>query len=123
MPRVIGKVEGRGNGIKTVIFNVMDLSLALKRDPGEVCKFFGTELGAQVISTFLKSSFPFPFHQCIVASAIIVLQLCRPNNRCRQRLLFLCFVCCTADLYVSAMGEKVRLLVTLFYTVSYNFDS
>ena len=48
MPRVIGKVEGRGNGIKTVIFNVMDLSLALKRDPGEVCKFFGTELGAQV---------------------------------------------------------------------------
>ncbi|CAM9260260.1 unnamed protein product [Ectocarpus sp. 4 AP-2014] len=47
MPRVIGKVEGRGNGIKTVIFNVMDLSLALKRDPGEVCKFFGTELGAQ----------------------------------------------------------------------------
>ena len=48
MPRVIGKVEGRGNGIKTVIFNVVDLSLALKRDPGEVCKFFGTELGAQV---------------------------------------------------------------------------
>ncbi|CAN0593756.1 unnamed protein product, partial [Ectocarpus sp. 12 AP-2014] len=47
MPRVIGKVEGRGNGIKTVIFNVTDLSLALKRDPGEVCKFFGTELGAQ----------------------------------------------------------------------------
>lgn len=48
MPRVIGKVEGRGNGIKTVIFNIMDLSLALKRDPGELCKFFGTELGAQV---------------------------------------------------------------------------
>lgn len=51
MPRVIGKVEGRGNGIKTVIFNVMDLSLALKRDPGEVCKFFGTELGAQASAT------------------------------------------------------------------------
>lgn len=50
MPRVIGKVEGRGNGIKTVIFNVTDLSLALKRDPGEVCKFFGTELGAQVMN-------------------------------------------------------------------------
>lgn len=48
MPRVIGKVEGKGNGIKTVIFNVTDLSMALKREPGEVCKFFGTELGAQV---------------------------------------------------------------------------
>lgn len=54
MPRVIGKVEGRGNGIKTVIFNVTDLSLALKRDPGEVCKFFGTELGAQVIKNTRK---------------------------------------------------------------------
>lgn len=48
MPRVIGKVEGKGNGIKTVIFNVTDLSMSLKRDAGEVCKFFGTELGAQV---------------------------------------------------------------------------
>lgn len=54
MPRVIGKVEGKGNGIKTVIFNMTDLSMALKRDAGEVCKFFGTELGAQV----MKSTVP-----------------------------------------------------------------
>ncbi|CAM9709063.1 unnamed protein product [Phaeothamnion confervicola] len=47
MPRVIGKVEGRGNGIKTVIANVVDLSISLKRDPGEITKFFGCELGAQ----------------------------------------------------------------------------
>lgn len=47
MPAVVGKVEGRGNGIKTVIVNISDLGLSLKRSPGEVNKFFGCELGAQ----------------------------------------------------------------------------
>jgi len=47
MPSVFGKVEGRGNGIKTVIANVVDVALSLHRDPGEVNKFFGCELGAQ----------------------------------------------------------------------------
>uniref|UniRef100_A0A8B9KNH8 Eukaryotic translation initiation factor 5 n=1 Tax=Astyanax mexicanus TaxID=7994 RepID=A0A8B9KNH8_ASTMX len=36
MPRLIAKVEGKGNGIKTVIVNMVD-----------VAKFFGCELGAQ----------------------------------------------------------------------------
>lgn len=47
MPSVVGKVEGRGNGIKTVIANISDLGLSLNRPPGEVNKFFGCELGAQ----------------------------------------------------------------------------
>jgi len=47
MPSVYGKIEGRGNGIKTVIPNITDVALALHRDPGEVNKFFGCELGAQ----------------------------------------------------------------------------
>lgn len=47
MPVVYGKIEGRGNGIKTVIPNISDVGLALHRDPGEVNKFFGCELGAQ----------------------------------------------------------------------------
>ncbi|CAM9830281.1 unnamed protein product [Chrysoparadoxa australica] len=47
MPRVLGKVEGRGNGIKTVIPNIVELANALHREPAEVCKFFGCELGAQ----------------------------------------------------------------------------
>ena len=47
MPSVVGKVEGRGNGIKTVIFNVVELAESLHRDPGEVTKFFGCDLGAQ----------------------------------------------------------------------------
>uniref|UniRef100_A0A7S3V5E2 W2 domain-containing protein n=1 Tax=Chaetoceros debilis TaxID=122233 RepID=A0A7S3V5E2_9STRA len=47
MPSVMGKIEGKGNGIKTVIVNVYDLALSLHRDPGEVNKFFGCEMGAQ----------------------------------------------------------------------------
>lgn len=47
MPTVVGKIEGRGNGIKTVISNISDLGLSLHRSPPEVNKFFGCELGAQ----------------------------------------------------------------------------
>ena len=47
MPRLVGKVEGRGNGIKTVIMNVVEVGASLNRDPHEVTKFFGTELGSQ----------------------------------------------------------------------------
>ena len=47
MPRILGKVEGRGNGIKTRIVNCSQIAKALHRPPGYVCKFFGCELGAQ----------------------------------------------------------------------------
>mmetsp|Transcript_24298 Transcript_24298/g.45238 ORF Transcript_24298/g.45238 Transcript_24298/m.45238 type:complete len:400 (-) Transcript_24298:167-1366(-) len=47
MPAVYGKIEGSGNGIKTVIPNISDVGLSLHRAPGEVNKFFGCELGAQ----------------------------------------------------------------------------
>ena len=41
MPAVYGKIEGRGNGIKTVIPNISDVGLSLHRSPAEVNKFFG----------------------------------------------------------------------------------
>jgi len=51
MPRLVGKVEGRGNGIKTAIPNMTSVAQALHRAPGEVTKFFGCELGAQTTWT------------------------------------------------------------------------
>ncbi|KAI7822250.1 domain found in IF2B/IF5-domain-containing protein [Kickxella alabastrina] len=48
MPRLQGKVEGKGNGIKTVLPNIIDVSRALSRPPAYATKFFGSELGAQV---------------------------------------------------------------------------
>lgn len=47
MPKLIAKVEGKGNGIKTVIVNMVDVAKALGRPPTYPCKYFGCELGAQ----------------------------------------------------------------------------
>lgn len=47
MPRVQTKVEGRGNGIKTVIPNMVEMAKALHVPPAYPTKFFGIELGAQ----------------------------------------------------------------------------
>ncbi|XP_059283838.1 eukaryotic translation initiation factor 5-like [Lycium ferocissimum] len=47
MPRMITKIEGRGNGIKTNVVNMVDIAKALARPPSYTTKFFGNELGAQ----------------------------------------------------------------------------
>ena len=47
MPRLQAKVEGKGNGVKTVIPNMVDIARALGRPPSYPTKFFGCELGAQ----------------------------------------------------------------------------
>lgn len=47
MPRLVAKVEGKGNGVKTVIPNMVDIAKSLERPPTYVTKFFGCELGAQ----------------------------------------------------------------------------
>lgn len=47
MPHLIAKVEGKGNGIKTVIVIMIDIARALNRPPMYPTKYFGCELGAQ----------------------------------------------------------------------------
>ncbi|CAL2044451.1 hypothetical protein CAEBREN_20856 [Caenorhabditis brenneri] len=47
MPKLSAKVEGKGNGIKTVISNMSDIAKALERPPMYPTKYFGCELGAQ----------------------------------------------------------------------------
>ena len=69
MPKLQAKVEGKGNGVKTVIPNMVDIARALGRPPTckwnpsqcfpkyventvhsyttDCCKYFGCELGAQ----------------------------------------------------------------------------
>jgi len=48
MERLQSKIEGKGNGIKSVIVNLSSIAHSLSRDPAYVVKFFGFELGAQV---------------------------------------------------------------------------
>ncbi|KAK2707739.1 hypothetical protein QYM36_015440 [Artemia franciscana] len=47
MPKILAKVEGKGNGIKTVLVNVPEVAKALGRPPMYPTKYFGCELGAQ----------------------------------------------------------------------------
>ncbi|TKC42774.1 hypothetical protein EI555_003843, partial [Monodon monoceros] len=47
MPRLIAKVEGKGNGIKTVIVNMVDIAKALNQRPTYPTKHLGCELRAQ----------------------------------------------------------------------------
>ncbi|OJA21480.1 hypothetical protein AZE42_11376 [Rhizopogon vesiculosus] len=47
MPLLLTKIEGKGNGIKTVVPNMSDVARALSRPPTYPTKFFGCELGAQ----------------------------------------------------------------------------
>lgn len=47
MPRLQVKVEGKGNGIKTVVVNLSTVAQSLARPGGQVVKWFGLDLGAQ----------------------------------------------------------------------------
>lgn len=57
MPRIQAKVEGKGNGIKTVIVNMADVAKALGRPPTYPTKYFGCELGAQTNFDFKNDRF------------------------------------------------------------------
>jgi translation initiation factor 5 len=48
MPKLLSKIEGKGNGIKTVIPNMAEIGKSLNRPPSYPTKYFGCELGAQV---------------------------------------------------------------------------
>ncbi|XP_046421077.1 eukaryotic translation initiation factor 5 [Neodiprion pinetum] len=57
MPRIQAKVEGKGNGIKTVIVNMIEVAKAIGRPPTYPTKYFGCELGAQTQFDFKNERF------------------------------------------------------------------
>ncbi|KAH0553833.1 eukaryotic translation initiation factor 5 [Cotesia glomerata] len=57
MPRIQAKVEGKGNGIKTVIVNMIEVAKAIGRPATYPTKYFGCELGAQTQFDFKNERF------------------------------------------------------------------
>ncbi|XP_063934804.1 eukaryotic translation initiation factor 5-like [Zophobas morio] len=57
MPKLISKIEGRGNGIKTVIVNMAEIAKSLSCPPSYPTKFFGCELGSQTVLDDANSRF------------------------------------------------------------------
>ncbi|KAK3379442.1 domain found in IF2B/IF5-domain-containing protein [Lasiosphaeria ovina] len=47
MERILTKIEGKGNGIKTVVVNLSSVAQSLARPGSYLIKYFGFELGAQ----------------------------------------------------------------------------
>ena len=47
MPAIVAKVEGKGNGVRTVLPNLYDIAKALERPSVYLLKFFGHEVGTQ----------------------------------------------------------------------------
>ncbi len=47
MERRQAEIEGKGNGIKTVIVNLSSVAASLARPPDYVIRYFGFQLGAQ----------------------------------------------------------------------------
>src|ERR1700733_13321742 len=47
MPALEIKIEGNGNGIKTILVNIDKIAKSLNRPPSYPTKYFGCELGAQ----------------------------------------------------------------------------
>jgi len=47
MPALITKLEGRGNGVHTMLLNICDVGKALHMPPSYLIKYFGIELGTQ----------------------------------------------------------------------------
>lgn len=47
MPAIQVKVEGSGNGIKTVLPNIHDICVAINRPEEALMKYFQFDLGAQ----------------------------------------------------------------------------
>lgn len=47
MEKLQAKIEGKGNGIKTVVVNLNTVAQSLARPPEYVIKYFGFEIGAQ----------------------------------------------------------------------------
>ncbi len=85
MPKIIIKQESSGNGIKTAILNMKELSSSLQRDPSEINKFVQIQLNTSKTwnqkqnKLILKGGFSLSEIDEIILSYIKTFVLC---NRC-----------------------------------------
>jgi len=102
MPILTTKVEGRGNGIKTVLPNIIEVASALHVLPAYLVKFFGIELGAQ--SKFDAS---LGVHRAVVNGAHSADDLQKVTDRFIQQFV-LCSACHLPELNTTVKSNGVR---------------
>jgi len=57
MPALIIKNKGKGNGVKTELINISDISKSLARDSENIMKFIGYELGTLANGIIINGKF------------------------------------------------------------------
>lgn len=100
MPPLTIKIEGRGNGIKTVITNIVDVSKALHIDPAYTTKFFGIEYGAM-------SSFDKKTEKAVVNGAFQVGDM----QKTLEKFIEIFILCPTCKLPELKMGVKSQIKI------------
>jgi translation initiation factor 5 len=130
MPSILIKIEGNGNGIKTVFPNIRDVCARLGRPAEILYKYFGYELGAQ--STHLKQDDKFlvmgSFTQQRVQERVfdfvtrfVLCKECRnpettPLCKTKTKLVMTCKSCGKETDLTSAGNERVVQLMLTFYS-------
>ena len=101
MPILTTKIEGRGNGIKTVIPNMNDIAKALHIHPAYPTKFFGIELGAQ-------SKYSVDTERCVVNGSHMAPDLAKILDRFIQQFI-LCPKCKLPELKMSIKSSSIKI--------------
>lgn len=129
MPAILTKIEGNGNGIKTVFPNIREVCGKLARPAEILNKYFGYELGAQ--STFLKQDEKFlvmgSFDQQRVqdkvyefVSRFVLCKECRnpettPFAKSKTKLVMSCKSCGKETDLTNAGNDRVVQLMLTYY--------
>lgn len=104
MPKIIAKIEGRGNGIKTVIVNMPEVAKALGRPPMYPTKYIGCELGAQVAHDAKNDRYIVNgAHDCVKLQDIL--------DGFIEKFV-LCKACENPETYMTVKREKIYMTCT-----------
>lgn len=105
MPVIEVKIEGRGNGIKTIFLNINEIAKSLNRNVEYIMKWFGSELGSQ--STINKDTNK---NMCIYS-----INGCHSDLKKLQNILdqfikkyVLCPRCKLPETYLTVVGSKIQ---------------
>ena len=89
MPALIIKNKGKGNGVKTELINISDISKSLARDSESIMKFLGYELGTLANGIVINGKFDENILKELIEKYIEKFVIVRPMNSGTRALLSL----------------------------------
>merc|ERR1711920_875761 len=97
IPRLIARIEGRGNGIKTSIVNMVEVSRAMNCPPQYPIEWFGYELGAKTTCTTKDGE-----GECFSIGGIYEVETLQPLLDKFIEKYLTCGSCCLPQVHITA---------------------